>query len=235
MNNSKRCQWEVVFRFPSSILEKSITNAEGLEFGLVFDTEKVEEGIILKGFSIITPILTIKEADDFAQENANRIFDYLSAIHNYPIEGYLSKMVELKPEGEVKKGYKKSSVGLTVHEPEDLDFNNDSFKVLTTKKLARQLSHFRRGLKTDDVIEKIREFHLICEDEPAGHQFLEDVKPVRHLVSHPELNNPKHIAKAKNLVGKNYLDPSDPRDMAAIKEYSNKIEKKAREIIKRKI
>lgn len=65
---------EVVFRFPSPILEKSITNAEGLEFGLEFDTEKVEDGIILKGFSIITPILTIKEADDFAQENANRIF-----------------------------------------------------------------------------------------------------------------------------------------------------------------
>jgi hypothetical protein len=31
------------------------------------------------------------------------------------------------------------------------------------------------------------------------------------------------------------LDPSDPRDMAAIKDYSNKIEKEAREIIKRKI
>ena len=236
MNRSKRCQWEVVFRFPSPILEKSITNAEGLEFGLEFDTEKVEEGIILKGFSIITPILTIKEADDFAQENANRIFDYLSAIHNYPIEGYLSKMVELKPEGEVKKGYKKSSVGITVHMPEDLDFNRDSFKVLTTKKLARQLSHFRRGLKTDDVIEKIREFYLICEDEYLpGHQFLEDVRPVRHLLSHPELNNPKHIAKAKTLVGKKYLDPSDPGDVAAIKDDLNKIEKEAREIIKGKI
>lgn len=235
MNSSKRCQWEVVFRFPSPILEKSITNAEGLEFGLEFDTEKVEEGINLKGFSIITPSLTIKEADDFAQENANRIFDYLSAIHNYPIEGYLSNTVELKPEGEVKKGYKKFSSNAILHKPEDLDFNKDSFKVLTTKKLARQLSHFRRGLKTDDVIEKIREFYLICEDEPTGHQFLEDVKHIRTLLSHPELNNPKHIAKAENLVGKNYLDPSDPRDMAAIKDYSNKIEKEAREIIKRKI
>ena len=225
----------MVFRFPSPFLEKSITNAEGLEFGLEFDTEKVEEGIILKGLSIITPILTKKEADDFAQENANRIFDYLSAIHNYPIEGYLSNMVEVKTEEEVKTGYKKFSVGTTVHKPEDLDFNKDSFKVLTAKKLARQLSHFRRGLKTDDVIEKIREFYLICEDEPTGHQFLEAVTPVRHLVSHPELNNPKHIATAKTLIGKGSLDPSDPRDMAAIKDYSNKIEKEARDIIKRKI
>lgn len=235
MNSSKRCQWEVVFKFPSPILEKSITNAEGLEFGLEFDTEKVKEGIILKGFSIITPSLTIKEADDFAQENANRIFDYLSAIHNYPIEGYLSNTVELKPEGEVKTGYKKFSSDAILHKPEDLDFDKDSFKVLTTKKLARQLSHFRRGLKTTDVIEKFREFYLICEDEyPSGHQFLK-VKPVRALLSHPELNRPGHIAKAKNLVGKNYFDPSDPRDMAAIKDYSNKIEKEAREIIKRKI
>ena len=236
MNSSKRCQWEVVFRFPSPFLEKSITNAEGLEFGLEFDTEKVEEGIILKGLSIITPILTKKEADDFAQENANRIFDYLSAIHNYPIEGYLSNMVEVKTEEEVKTGYKKFSVGTTVHKPEDLDFNKDSFKVLTAKKLARQLSHFRRGLKTDDVIEKIREFYLICEDEyPQEHQFLEDVKHIRTLLSHPELNRLEYVAKAKTLVGKNYLDPSDPRDMDAITEYSNKTEKEAREIIKRKI
>lgn len=236
MNSSKRCQWEGVFRFPSPILEKSIPNAEGFEFGLEFDTEKVEEGISLKGFSIITPILTKKEAEDFAQENANRIFDYLSAIHNYPIECDLSNMVELKPEGEVKTGYKKSSVGSTIHTPEDLDFNKDSFKVLTTKKLARQLSHFRRGLKTDDDIEKIREFYLICEDEYLpGHQFLEDVKHVRTLLSHPELNRLGYVAKAKILVGKNYFDPSDPGDMAAIKGYSNKTEKEAREIIKRKI
>ena len=236
MNSSKKCQWEVVFRFPSPILEKSIPNAEGLEFGLEFDTEKVEEGIRLKGFSIITPSLTIKEADDFAQENANRIFDYLSAIHNYPIEGYLSNKVELKPEGEVKKGYKNSSVGTTVYKPEDLDFNKDSFKVRTTKKLARQLSHFRRGLKTDDDIEKIREFYLICEDEyPQKHHFREEYKYVRHLQSHAEMDRKNSIKEAKDLLRKNYMDPSDPKDMKAIKRDSKIIEKEARKIINSKI
>ena len=239
MNSSKRCQWEVVFRFPSPILEKSITNAEGLEFGLEFDTEKVDEGIILKGLSIITPTLAKQEASLFVWEKANRIFDYLSAIHNYSIEGYLSKMVEVQPEGEVKTGYVESTVGLTIRESEALDFNKDSIKRVlqnNDEKLARQLSHFRRGLKTDDVIEKFREFYLICEDVyPSGHQFLEDIKPVRHLLSQPELNNPKHKATAKTLIGKGFLDPSNPRDMAAIKDYSNKTEKKAREIIKRKI
>ncbi|HJH26516.1 MAG TPA: hypothetical protein C5S37_06995, partial [Methanophagales archaeon] len=150
MNSYKRCQWEVGFIFPSPIREKSITNAEGLEFRLEFDTEKVEEGIILKGFSITTPILTMKEADDFAQENANRIFEYLSAIHNYSIEGYLSNMVELISEGEVKTGYVEHTVSITIHTPEALDFNKDTIKRVlqnNEEKLVRQLTHFRMGLK----------------------------------------------------------------------------------------
>ena len=240
MNSSERCQWEAVFGFCSPIGEKSIAKIEGIEFEIEFDTEKVGEGIILKGFSIITPILTIKEADDFAQENANRIFDYLSAIHNYPIEGYLSKMVEVQPEGEVKTGYKKSSVGTTiVDKPEDLDFNKDSFKRVlqnNDEKLARQLSHFRRGLKTDDVITKIREFYLICEDEyPPEHPFIKKYKYARHLQSHAKMDRKNSIKKAKDQLEKNYMDPSDPKAMEAIKRDSKIIEKDARGIINRNI
>ena len=180
MNSYEGCRWKAVFSFSSPFLEKSIkTKIEGIEFEIEFDTEKVEEGTIFKGFSIFTPILTRKKASDCVREKANRIFDYISAIHNYPIEGYLSSMVEVKPEGEVKKGYVEFSSDAILHKPEALDFNEDSFKSIlqnTDEKLMRQLAHFRRGLKTEDVITKIREFYLICEDQhPEKHHFLQAV------------------------------------------------------------
>ena len=239
MNSSERCQWEAVFGFCSPIGEKSIAKIEGIEFEIEFDTEKVGEGIILKGFSIITPSLAKQEAALFVWEKANRIFDYLSAIHNYSIEGDLSNMVEVKPEGEVKTGYLETTVGVTIHKPEALDFNKDSIKRVlqnNDEKLVRQLSHFRRGLKTDDVITKIREFYLISEDEyPPEHPFRKKYKYVRHLQSHAKMDRKNSIKKAKDQLGKNYMDPSDPKAMGAIKRDSKIIEKEAREIINRNI
>lgn len=239
MNSSERCQWEAVFGFCSPIGEKSIAKIEGIEFEIEFDTEKVGEGIILKGFSIITPTLAKQEASLFVWEKANRIFDYLSAIHKYSIEGDLSNMVEVKPEGEVKTGYLESKVGLTIHEPEALDFNKDSIKRVlqnNDEKLMRQLSRFRRGLETDDVITKIREFYLISEDEyPPKHPFRKKYKYARHLQSHAKMDRKNSIKKAKDQLEKNYMDPSDPKAMEAIKRDSKIIEKEAREIINRNI
>ena len=240
MNSSEGCRWEAVFSFSSPFLEKSMkTKIEGIVFEIEFDTEKVEEGTIFKGFSIFTPILTRKKASDFVRKKANRIFDYISAIHNYSIEGYLSHMVEVKPEGELKTVYKEFQVDAILHKPEALDFNEDSFKSIllnNDEKLVRQLAHFRRGLKTEDVITKIREFYLICEDEyPKKHHFLEEYKYVRHLLSHAEMIFNNSIIKAKNLLGKKYMDPSDPRDMKAIKGDSKIIESEARKIINSKI
>ena len=239
MNSSERCQWEAVFGFCPPIGEKSIAKIEGIKFEIEFDTEKVGEGIILKGFSIITPTLAKQEASLFVWEKANRIFDYLSAIHNYSIEGYLSKMVEVQPEGEVKTGYVESTVGLTIRESEALDFNKDSIKRVlqnNDEKLVRQLSHFRRGLETDDVITEIREFYLICEDEyPPEHPFIKKYKYARNLQSHAKMDRKNSIKKAKDQLEKNYMDPSDPKAMEAIKRDSKIIEKEAREIINRNI
>ena len=239
MNSSERCQWEAVFGFCPPIGEKSIAKIEGIKFEIEFDTEKVGEGIILKGFSIITPTLAKQEASLFVWEKANRIFDYLSAIHNYSIEGYLSKMVEVQPEGEVKTGYVESTVGLTIRESEALDFNKDSIKRVlqnNDEKLVRQLSHFRRGLETDDVITEIREFYLICEDEyPPEHPFIKKYKYARNLQSHAKMDRKNSIKKAKDQLEKNYMDPSDPKAMEAIKRDSKIIEKDARGIINRNI
>ncbi|MFZ3170299.1 MAG: hypothetical protein WA130_22020 [Candidatus Methanoperedens sp.] len=239
MNSSERCKWEAIFNFPSNILEKSITATEGVDFKIEFNVEKVENGIIFKGFSIITPILTRQEAVNYVQEKANRIFDYMSAIHNRSIEGYLSNMISIKPKGEVRTGLKILTAEYVLHKPEDLDFNEEFIKnVLRNKneKLMRQLSRCRRGLKTDDVITKIREFYQIIEDEyPLGHPFLKKYLYVRNLQSHPTLENPSSKTPAEERLEKNYIDPSNPKDMEAMKTDSKIIEIEAKRIIDSKL
>ena len=239
MNSSKECRWEAVFSFSPPVHEIGIAVPEGFslpdgsEFKIKFDTERKNESVIIKGFSIVTPTLPSREALYFAQKTANRIFDLMSAIHNYPIEGCLSNMVEIKPEGEVKTGIKEMTVNAILHKPEDLDFNKDSIKNVFQNKdemLMRQLSHFRRGLETDDTITKIRDFYQICEDEYSpGHFFIEKYKYVRNIMSHPV------VKQEKKLLGKKFMDPSDPKDMEVIKSDSKTIESEARKIINSKI
>lgn len=236
MNSSGRCQWKAVFRFhPHGIHEKSISETEGIEF----DTEKTEGGICLKGFSLTTPHLTMKESLHFVWEKANRIFDYMSAIHNRSIEGRLDRIIRMGAEGEVRTGYVNCSADLILHRPVDLDFNKDSATSVlqnSDKQFMRQLSHFRRGLETNNTVTKVREFYLIIEDQyPPDHVFIQDYSYVRHLQNHPELTRSKHAKKAKKLIEKIHMDPSDPKDMEAIRKPLKEIETEAKRIINGKL
>lgn len=235
MNSSGKSKWEVVFNFSSPILEKSISDFEDF----ILDTEKVDEGIHFKGFSIITNALTIQEAFFYAQGKANRFFDYLSAVHKYPVECHMSTMIEVKPKGEVRTGFAFVTGKCVIHRPEILDFSKDNAKKIlqnSDDKLVRQFSHYRRALKTDDIIEKIREYWLIIEDEYGkNHPFILNHLYIRHLVNHTELTRPNHENKAKNLLNKNYLDTSNPQDLDIIKNDFMLIQKEAKEIIDGKI
>lgn len=234
MNDSKKSKWEAHFTFQSNIYEKSITPVKDLYFEINLDTEKVDEGIHFKGFSIITPILTIKEAKSFAQEKANRILDYMSAIHNYSIEASFNLISEIKPPGELKLVESTFTINGILYKSIDLNLNDESLKNLLggkNVKLMKQLSHYRRGLKTDDIINKIRDFYLIIEDDyPTNHPFRKKYSYIRHLQSHPRTI--KRARKfALRLLGKDYMDPSNPNDLEKIKTDAEAIKREAKKII----
>lgn len=228
-------QWRAIFNFHSPVHEKSIVGTEGIEF----NTENVNESIAIKGFSIITPSLEYDRAKNYANEKANRIFDYMSAIHNYAIKGYLSNMTEHKPLGEKKTGIVQMNGSLVIHKSENLDFSKKSFEDVFNgkdEKFQRQLSHFRNGLEVDNIITKILEFYKIIEDEyNKQHPFIEENKYIRHLMSHPELTYEKHKESAIDKLGKQYFDPSNPEDIEKLKKDVEVIKNEARKIIKNKI
>lgn len=228
-------QWRAIFNLQSPIHEKGIVEIEGIEF----NTENVNETIVIKGFSIITPTLEYDKAKNYAMEKANRIFDYISAIHNYAIKGYLSNMTEEKPQGETKTGIIQINLSSVIHKPEYLDFSKKSLENIlngTDIKFQRQLSHFRTGLEVDHIITKIQEFYKIIEDEyDEQHPFNKENKYIRHLISHPELTHKQHKKSAEDKLGKPYFDPSNPEDREKIKKDVEKIKNEARKIIKNKL
>jgi hypothetical protein len=222
---------------PSSIIEEYITANKEIN-DIILDTEKVGDKIKLKGFSIFTPELTFMEAINHVKEKANRFSDYISAIHNIPITFHLISMV--KNVGGIRERTRMSpEINVRVYKPEKLDLNKASFKKVYQNndiKLARQLAHFRRGLETEDIITKIREFYLIVEDEYGKeNHFCKKFSYARHLQAHPYIADQNLLPKVKTLLRKDYMDPSNPQDIEVIKKDETIIEKEAINIIKNKL
>jgi hypothetical protein len=235
--------WEVRFNLTTPVSEKSIKEIEGIRF----DIESHPSGIELKGFSIIIPTTNEEEARILAEGKANRIFDYLSWIHNRPITGNFLSMIELRPSGEVRRGMVSFSASAIIHNPVDLDFSliRDILEG-RDEKLLRQLGHYSMGLKAIDIVSKYRDFYQVIEDEQERIdtsaiiplERIEDIdsetikRVIRNLSSHPVLSqNKKHASIATALLGRPYLDISNLQDKKLIEDNLKAIKDQAEEIL----
>ena len=239
--------WEVRFTLNYPLSEISIKETDGLKF----DTRAHPLGVELKGFAITISAASEQEARILAEGKANRIFSYLSSIHNRSIAGYFSGMTEIKPKGEVKKGIMTTRVHGIIHNPLDLDFSllKDLFE-FRDEKLLRQLGHYSMGLKATDVISKYREFYQVIENErekidisniPPS-QSIESIdgetiqKVIRNLSSHPVLSkNVKQASIAKALLGRPYIEISNPKDKGLVEEYLKVVQEEAQKILTAKL
>jgi len=235
--------WEVRFALDAPVSEKSIKEIDGIRF----DTEVHPNGIELRGFTIIIPTMDEEGARILAEGKANRIFDYLSWIHNRAITGYFCGMTEMRPAGEVKTGMMTLRGSAIIHNPVDLDFSlvRDILEG-RDEKLLRQLGHYSLGLKATDIVSKYREFYQVIEDElekidTSGvkpFERIEDIdsetikRVIRNLSSHPILsNNKKHASIASALLGRPYLDMSNIQDKKLIESNLKAVQEEAQEIL----
>lgn len=226
--------WEAKIQFFGPILEESIKEPDGI----TFDIETRESGIILKGFTVLTPPMSADDAFLYAQEIANRIFDYLSAIHGYHIKGYLSNITEIKPKGEKKTGMAQIAASAIIHKAMKLDFGEiEPLLKKKDTKLMRQLAHYRMGLESSDLVTKVQQFYQVAEDEyDDKNPFIEQNKWVRHIISHNVLDKSKTARKkAEDYFGKNYIDLSDPEDIKKLQKALGPIQAEAKKIIDSKL
>jgi len=188
---------------------------------------------------ITTPILSFVDAINNSQRMANRCTDILSFVSGYGVTCSLNQINEIGDGGAAKTGAIDFSADASIVKPEEVDLTRPAFlRVIKEKdeKLARQLSHFRRGISSLDIIEQIREFYQIMEDEYGENDpKTEEYKYVRHLVSHPDLCRPDAKAAAIAMLGKSYLDPSEPNDMSALSNHLANLKNDAKSIIESKI
>lgn len=202
-------------------------------------TESIGGSTRVTSVEITTPILSLVDAKRYSQRMANRCADILSFISGYGVTCYLKQMNEIGGEvGTAKAGTISVSFDASLERPEEVDLTKPAFlRVIQEKdeKLARQLSHFRRGISSLDIIEQIREFYQIVEDEYGeSHPKTAKYRYVRHIVSHPELVTTNAKAAAIQMMGKSYLDPSEPNDVSVLSNHLVDLKKDALNIIRSK-
>ncbi len=233
----KKCKWNATFDLEPRIIVAKVNSLPDVKLLTVLDGSST----FITSIEITTPELSFIDATKYARTKANRCADIISFITTFPISCTLRQINEIGPAGTVRTGAATFEVTSHLYRPQEVDMTTAKFSdVLYNKdeKLARQLSYFRRGISSFDIVQKIREFYQVVEDEYAcaqDHPFIKKYKYVRDLVSHPEMTRPRSKAEAKKIVGKEYFDPSSPQDMAALEAHLEQIKGEAERIIKSKI
>lgn len=232
----KKCKWNAIFNLkPSRIIVAKVNSLPDVK--LRTDSDGTT---FITSIEITTPELSFLDAIKHSEEKANRCADIISFITGLPVSCTLRQINEIGPAGTVRTGAVPFTGGADLAcMPQEVDLTAPRiYDVLynKNKKLARQLSHYRRGISSSDVIQKIREFYQVVEDEYSKHHpFIEKYKYVRILLSHPEMDRERSKAEAKKIVGKEYFDPSSPQDMTALEIHLKQIKDEAERIIKSKI
>jgi len=230
----KRCRWKVNFSLTDKVLAKTIVDLPDIKLL----TEVVRNNTYITAIEIATPELSFAEATEFSSLAANRCCDLISFVIGRGVSCTLQQINEIGPPGAVKGGFKLFTVGTIIEAPKDFDLSTAPFlRVLEDEdqKLARQLSHYRRGIASLDIIEKVREFYQVLEDE-TGSQFKEKYQWLRDLVSHPELTrSTASKQKATERVRKTYVDLSSPRDIKTLQKQLEQIKLDAKMSLGRKL
>ena len=232
----KKCKWKAVFKLePKRILVLKVKDFP--EVKLVTDSDGRNTSIT--SIEVITPELSFVEAINHSKLKANRCIDMISFISGFGVSCTLKQINELGTSGTPKTGATFCSADAVISKPQEVNITTTAFSNVLqgmNEKLARQLSHYRRGLSSIDIVEQIREFYQVVEDEyPNNHPFRKKYKNVRHLVSHAELADPRSKSEAMKILGKTYFDPSAPTDMTTLVTHLKQIKDEAERIIKSKI
>lgn len=232
---AKVCKWKATFKLRPDIEVKQIRDLPDVR--LITKDRKNRKR--MTGIEVTTPDLSFVDAINYSTLLANRCADIISYTNGIGVSCSLKQINEIGPAGEVKTGGAFLSCNAILVKPQEIDIANTAFlNVLRSKdeKLSRQLSHYRRAIASSDIVEKLREFYLVLEDEyPKNHRIRHKYKYARNLVSHAKLIWPESAREAKRILGKPYLDPSAPSDMQALQRHVDDIKGEAKKCIETKI
>jgi hypothetical protein len=233
--STKICKWKAVFK----IVPDGVVVADVKDLPEVRLVTQVGNNKYITSIEITTSDLSFVDAIAYSELLANRCVDLISYIVGRGVSCSLTQIIETGPPGIVREGHAFMTLDTLLAKPQYVDITTASFSdVLQNRnqKLARQLSHYRRGIASSDIIEQIREFYLVLEDEyPDNHPSLQRYRYVRNLVSHAEVTNPRSEEEARRIVGKTYIDPSAPQDLAVLRNHLNEIKCEAERVVKSKV
>jgi hypothetical protein len=168
-------KWQTIFRLSPPILLGEIGNTADVR--LIKDSD--DPNARASRIEIVTPELSYEDARNYALEVANRVTDYLSFVKQSPVGATLSNIKQQIPPADSKFRFQEHfATRRVVDRPTNVDMAARPIAQIIggqETKLARQLSHYKRALQTDDVINKVREAYQIIEDEGTELEFLKKI------------------------------------------------------------
>lgn len=221
VNNEAR--WKAIFELNNPVKINSVKNTGDIKF--ILEEDKIIE------MEITTPIMDQDNAVLYVKMMCNRVLDVIASLSGINAEAFYRGMTEIT-DNPIKRVHAAIKVTSTLIRLIDLDLTTENIRnILQNKdsKLVRQVAHYRRGLLSEDIVEKIREFYLVLEDE--NQDIADKYKYIRHVVSHPKVDHQKSKEEAIKLLGKPYFDPSSEKDINILKNEMEKLQIEARNIL----
>lgn len=190
MASTKR-NWEFRYRIkPDHLLFGKLPNLQNLKF----DSEEKDGTKRLVGFTIKIKNSTLKRGEDIANLKATRLVNYLSGVYPRHFSVRLAHV-----ESNWKGGTKHTKFFMEIRGDVIFSINikDSPIKLQSLLKndsrLNQKLAHFNRGLEASDnsdPITMIKEFYQVF-DEEKDKKKIEKYRLIRHLLSHPILNDPR--------------------------------------------
>jgi len=107
------------------------------------------------------------------------------------------------------------------------------FRNLSGERL-RQIGWYSAGMKSEWVIERIRNFYEVLELEKGlgnGYKPPDNLRFLRNAASHPRLDDEKAATWLRGKIGTDHIDPLNPRHLEFLNSETPALESEARRIL----
>ena len=174
---------------------------------------------------------------DMARYRIIRLIERIQYLTKMNLKAEIKRIQQIDPLSVKSTGYKSLRVSaiLVKHcsmpKEDDLLYKQD-------KNTTYQLMYYNRGIRADDVSEKIKNFYLVIEKEKdinGSYSILGDLKNTRIAVSHTILTNQRAKNFLMNNISSDSIDFNNPSHVKFLHTMLPKFKEEAEKILDKKV
>ena len=184
--------------------------------------------------------VNLNDNDEIIKEIARHriisLIERLRYLTKMNLKTEIKRTKQIDPPETKSAGYKTFSVNACIVKPCPMPGEEDLLK--QDKNTTYQLMYYNRGIRADDVSEKIKNFYLVIEKEKdinGSYSIPEDLKNTRIAVSHTILTNQRAKNFLMNNISSDSIDFNNPSHVKFLHTMLPKFKEEAEKILDKKV